>query len=71
MANWPFTWFLIMPLNQALLSAGPEMAGALTRAQIEAWGGLHLGRVILGAGGTALFAAGLGRRGRIAQAVSP
>ena len=59
LANWPFTWFLIMPLNQPLLVAAPELAGALTRAQIETWGGLHLYRVGLGLGAIALFVTAL------------
>jgi hypothetical protein len=56
-ANWPFTWFL--PLNQPLLAAAPETAGALTRAQIETWGGLHLSRLGIGLRATALFVAAL------------
>lgn len=48
-ANWPFTLFVIMPVNNALTATSPAEAGPSSRALIEKWNGLHAGRTALGA----------------------
>ena len=54
-ANWPFTMFVIMPVNHVLNEISPEEAGPKSRALIEKWGGLHAVRTMLGAAATILF----------------
>jgi hypothetical protein len=47
-ANWPVTFFAIMPTNNRLMALEPNMAGADSRAMIERWGSLHAMRTALG-----------------------
>ena len=47
-ANWPFTFFVIMPTNDRLMAVEPAAAGPESRAMIERWGSLHAGRTALG-----------------------
>jgi anthrone oxygenase-like protein len=54
-APWPWTLAVIRPVNDELLATDVSKAGARTRALIEKWGRLHLGRVALGAAATLLF----------------
>ncbi len=54
-ANWPFTLFVIMPVNHQLNDIAPEQAGSVSRALIEKWGSLHAVRTALGAIATVLF----------------
>ena len=56
-ANWPFTMFVIMPVNHKLNDIPLEKAGPQSRALIEKWGGLHAVRSALGASATVLFLA--------------
>ena len=48
LANWPYTLLLILPINKKLEATDPAVAGASSRAMIEAWGRLHAGRTALG-----------------------
>jgi hypothetical protein len=47
-ANWPVTFFLIMPTNNRLMATDPAAAGPERRALIERWGLLHAVRTALG-----------------------
>ncbi len=47
-ANWPVTFFAIMPTNNRLMAIEPAMAGPESRAMIETWGSLHQIRTALG-----------------------
>ena len=47
-ANWPFTFFAIMPTNHRLMATEPAAAGPESRAMIGRWGSLHAGRTALG-----------------------
>jgi Domain of unknown function (DUF1772) len=55
LANWPFTYFAIMPANNRLMSTSEAQAGVETRRLIEHWGRLHAGRSGLGATSVLLF----------------
>ena len=56
-ANWPYTMFVIMPVNHELDATPEQSAGPQSRALIEKWGRLHAGRSALGAIATAIFLA--------------
>jgi hypothetical protein len=47
-ANWPVTYFVIMPTNNRLMVTEPAAAGPESRAMIEKWGSLHQVRTALG-----------------------
>jgi hypothetical protein len=48
LAPWPWTLFVIMPVNRVLEATRIEQANAETRALIVRWGTLHAGRTVLG-----------------------
>jgi anthrone oxygenase-like protein len=54
-ANWPYTVFVILPVNNRIKATPPDAADAGTRALIEQWGALHAGRSALGAAATAAY----------------
>ena len=57
LANWPFTFLVIMPTNNALLALDRTGGGPRSRDLIEKWGRLHAGRTVLGVAATILFLA--------------
>jgi hypothetical protein len=54
-AAWPYTIFVVFPVNKVLEATPPEAANAQTRALIEKWGRLHAGRSALGAAATLVY----------------
>jgi anthrone oxygenase-like protein len=54
-ANWPYTIFVIFPVNKVLEATPVEAADAQTRALIEKWGTLHGGRSALGVAATLVY----------------
>lgn len=55
LAPWPWTLFVIMPVNRVLEATPLESANAETRALIEKWGTLHAGRTALGIAATLVY----------------
>jgi hypothetical protein len=55
LANWPFTLFVIMPVNAELKATELEDAGPRTRELLHRWGRLHAVRTLLGALSMAAF----------------
>lgn len=56
LTNWPFTLFVIMPVNKRLMALPEHQAGAGSRAMLVQWGKLHNVRSTLGAATALLFA---------------
>ena len=57
LANWPFTFLVIMPTNNALLALDRTGGDPRSRDLIEKWGRLHAGRTALGVAATIWFLA--------------
>ena len=57
LGNWPFTFLVIMPTNNALLALDRTGADPRSRDLIERWGRLHAGRTALGVAATIWFLA--------------
>ena len=55
LAPWPWTLFVIMPVNRELEATAPGQAGPVTRRLIERWGVLHAGRSALGCAATLAY----------------
>jgi hypothetical protein len=56
LANWPFTLFVIMPVNKRLMAMPQREVGAESRAMLVEWGKLHNIRSALGTATALLFA---------------
>jgi len=54
-ANWPYTFLVVMPTNRKLMAIEPAGAGPDSRALIEEWATLHAGRTALGFAATLIF----------------
>jgi hypothetical protein len=54
-ANWPYTVFVILPVNKQLEATTPQQANATTRALVLQWGLLHAGRSALGVAATIVY----------------
>ena len=54
-ANWPYTFVVIMPLNNRLMEIDPAAAAADSRQLIEKWAQQHAVRTGLGFAAVALF----------------
>jgi hypothetical protein len=63
LANWPFTLFVIMPVNRRLMAMSVGEAGAASRTMLVQWGKLHNVRSALGAATALLFAWAMGSAG--------
>jgi hypothetical protein len=55
LAPWPWTLFVIMPVNRRLKATPPDAATAETRRLVEQWGRLHAGRSAFGIVATLLY----------------
>jgi hypothetical protein len=55
LANWPWTIFVIRPVNAILMATEPAQADAQTRALIAKWGKPHAVRTALGFFATLIF----------------
>lgn len=51
----PFTFGIIMPTNQKLLTHGRDLSSAETRGLLERWGRLHAVRTVLSLAGTIIY----------------
>ena len=55
LAPWPWTIFVILPVNKVLEATPTDAANGQTRALIERWGTLHAGRSGLGCAATLVY----------------
>lgn len=58
-ANWPYTLFVIMPVNKTLAAFDPAQAGPESRTLLEKWARFHAGRTSLGVLAVAAFLAAM------------
>lgn len=56
LSNWPFTLFVIMPVNKRLMATPATESGPESRAMLVQWGKMHDIRSALGAATMLLFA---------------
>jgi hypothetical protein len=47
-ANWPWTLFVMLPINKRLMATPADQAGAETRTLLQKWNYLHGVRTLLG-----------------------
>lgn len=57
LANWPYTFLVIMPTNNKLMAIDPASATSDVHQFVKTWGLLHAGRSTLGAVATLIFLA--------------
>jgi len=55
LANWPYTFGVVLPVNKRLEGTLPGSANAETRGLIKTWGKLHAVRSALGLGATLVY----------------
>ena len=55
LANWPYTFWVVIPVNKRLEATTPESANAETRDLVKTWGKLHAVRSALGLGATLVY----------------
>jgi hypothetical protein len=55
LAPWPFTLFVIMPVNNRLKETSPDGAGKETRALLDRWARLHAARTAFGVAATLAY----------------
>ena len=55
LAPWPWTLFVILPVNKVLEATPADAANAATRRLIERWGRLHAVRSALGVAATLVY----------------
>jgi uncharacterized membrane protein len=55
LANWPVTFFIIMPTNNRLMSLQPTSGADEARSLITRWGSLHAIRTGLSLAAVTLF----------------
>lgn len=55
LANWPYTYLAIMPVNRRLEATREAQAGPATQALLARWARLHAVRSVLGAVATLAF----------------
>jgi hypothetical protein len=60
LANWPYTMFVIMPVNKTLMDTPEDAANEDTRTQLQRWGRLHSVRSLLGIAATLMLLWGAG-----------
>ncbi len=56
LASWPYTFFVIVPLNNRLLAAPSAQPEADAREMVKDWGRLEWGLAVLGLMSCAVFA---------------
>jgi hypothetical protein len=56
LASWPYTYWIIVPLNNRILDLIAAEAGAEARKMIELWGKLEIGLTAIGALAIGIFA---------------
>lgn len=56
LANWPVTYFIIMPTNSRLMALNPADTSADARRLIIRWGSLHAIRTVLSCAAVIAFA---------------
>jgi uncharacterized membrane protein len=62
LANWPVTYFLLMPTNNRLMALDPARAGAEARDLIGRWASLHAIRTVLSFAAVITFGVALASR---------
>src|SRR5262245_23099182 len=55
LANWPYTLWVVFPVNKRLEATPSGTANAETRGLVETWGKLHAVRSALGLGATLAY----------------